>query len=130
VSHRLQISLPLWSTVLAVALTAYSVLKPPRHGATGRELAIELVIVLAIAAATFAWVGRARAAGRGAVVLSALGLVSVALFALGIFSVVLAAGGALLALEARRRGQTTAATAAFVLAALTLPLSVLIAVVS
>ena len=56
-------SIPLWSTAAAVALTAYTVLKGRRDGATGRELAIELVIVFALAAVTFVLARRVRPDG-------------------------------------------------------------------
>jgi hypothetical protein len=123
-------SIPLWSTVAAVVLTAYSVLKPPRDGATGRELAIEMVLVLAVAAITFTIVRRVERKGRVALVLAILGLVSVALFFLGIISVVFAGAAAQLALEARRRGSSRAATVALTISAATVILSILVAIVA
>ena len=123
-------SIPLWSTAAAIALTAYTVLKGHRDGATGRELAIELVIVFALAAVTFVLARRVRPTGRAAVTLAALGLVSVALFWLGLFSVVLAGGAALVALETRSAGRSRTATAALVVAAITVVLSVVVAIAS
>ena len=123
-------TIPLASTAAAVALTICSVLKPPRDADVGRELLIELAVVLALAAATFVVARRARPSGRAALTLAILGLVSVALFWLGLFSVVFAGGATLLALETRRRRPSPAATGALVLAAVTVALSVLIAVVA
>jgi hypothetical protein len=123
-------SIPLWSTVAAVVLTAYSVLKPPRDSATGRELAIEMAIVLAVAAITFTLVRRVERQGRVALALAILGLLSVALFFLGIISVLFAGAAAQLALEARRRTNSRAATVALALAPVTIVLSILIAIAS
>jgi hypothetical protein len=123
-------SIPLWSTVAAVVLTAYSVLKPPRDGATGRELAIEMVIVLAVAAITFTIVRRVERKGRVALGLAILGLLSVALFFLGIVSVLFAGAAAQLALEARRRASSRAATVALAITPVTVVLSILIAIVA
>jgi hypothetical protein len=129
--------IPLASTGIALALTAYSTLKPPRDSESARETAIELVIVVAVAAATFLLTRRAitrstsAPSGRAALVLAIVALVSVMAFFLGIFSVALAGASIMLALDARRRrSAATAATAALVVAAVTVVLSVLIAIVS
>ena len=132
----LRTPIPLASTAAAVVLTAYSVLKPPRNGQAGRELAIELVIVLLVAAIAFFATGRSvtserpdKPSGRAALTLAIVGLLSVAGFAVGIFSVVLAGAAALLAREARTRAShTAAATAALAIAAVTVLLSVVIAI--
>lgn len=129
--------IPLISTGLALALTAYSTLKPPRNAEATRETLIELVIVVVVATVTFLLAGRAvsRAenppSGRAALVLAVVSLVSVLAFIIGIFSVALAGAALMIALEARRRRSSPrAATAAIAISAVTVVLSILIAVVS
>lgn len=136
-TRDLDLRIPLISTGLALALTAYSTLKPPRNGEATRETLIELVIVLAVAGVTFLLAGRAvsRAdsppSGRAGLVLAIVALLSVLAFFIGIFSVALAGAALMIALEARRRRSAPrAATAAIVISAITVVLSVLIAVVS
>jgi hypothetical protein len=126
------------STALALILTAYSVLKPPRDSTTGQELAIELVIVLAVCALTFALTRRSIASSRrdrpsewAAFTVSVLGFLSIAVFWLGIFSVALAGAAVVLALHATGDGGRSALTKATIgIAAVTVPVSVLIAIVS
>ncbi len=121
------------STALALILTAYSTLKPPRHSDSARETAIEVVIVLVVALLTFLVVRRRldSATGRLALVVAAAGLLAVGVFWLGVFSVAIAGAAGLLAVEARRRrNQPRAATAALALAALTVLLSVLVVIAS
>jgi hypothetical protein len=129
--------IPLISTGLALALTAYSTLKPPRNAEATRETLIELVIVVVVATVTFLLAGRAVSrsenppSGRAALVLAVVGLASVLAFIIGIFSVALAGAALMIALEARRRRSAPrAATAAIAISAVTVVLSILIAVVS
>jgi len=136
-TRNFDMRIPLISTGLALALTAYSTLKPPRNSDATRETLIELVIGIAVAAVTFLLTRRAVSrtdnppSGRAALVLAITGLVSVLAFFLGIFSVALAGAALMVALEARRRHSSSrAAAAAIVVAAVTVILSVLIAVVS
>lgn len=129
--------IPLASTGLALALTAYSTLKPPRHSEATRETLIELVIVAVVALVTFLLTRRAVRrsegvpSGRSALVLAIVGLVSTFAFFLGIFSVAVAGAALMLALEARRSGSApTAAASALIISAVTVALSVVIAIVS
>jgi uncharacterized membrane-anchored protein len=129
--------IPLISTGVALALTAYSTLKPPRSSEATRETLIELVIVAVVAGVTFLLTRRAISrsqnppSGRAALVLAVVGLASVLAFFLGIFSVALAGAAMMIALEARqRRSSPRAATAAIVISVVTIALSVLIAIVS
>lgn len=136
-TREFDLRIPVASTALAVALTAYSTLKSPRSSDSARETAIELVIVAIVATATFLLTRRAISgsasapSGRAALVLAVVGLVSVLAFFLGIFGVALAGAAIMIALDAReRRAAPTAATAALVIAGLAVLLSVLIAIVS
>jgi hypothetical protein len=130
--------IPLVSTALALALTAYSTLKPPRASDSARDTATELVIVLAVALVTFFMTGRAlrepaagKPSGRTALALSVVSIVAVGAFAIGLVSVLLAGAASVLALEARERGNAPrAATAAVVVAGVAVVLSALIAIVS
>ena len=124
-------------TALALILTAYSTLKPPRHSDSARETAIEIVIVLAVALVTFAILRRrlvsdtAAASGRLALVVATVGLLAVGVFWLGVFSVAIAGAAWLLAMEARRRrSHPAAATAALAVAALTVLLSIVVVIAS
>src|SRR6478752_6127015 len=92
-TDKFDMRIPLVSTGLAIALTAYSTLKPPRNSEATRETLMGLVIVA---------------------------LISVLAFFLGIFSVALAGAAMMIALEARRRvSSPRAATAALVISAIT-----------
>jgi len=129
--------IPLVSTGLAIALTAYSTLKPPRNSEATRETLIELVIVTLVAMVTFLLTRRAvnrsdnAPSGRFALGLAIVALISVLAFFLGIFSVALAGAAMMIALEARRRASAPrAATAALVISAITVVLSVFVAVAS
>lgn len=128
----------LGSIALALLLTAYSTLKPPRTSDSGRETAIEIVIVLVVAVIAALITRRqitsdtgARPSGRVALVLSIVGLLAIGVFWLGVFSVAIAGCATLIAMEARRRRNgTRAATAALAVSALTVLLSVVVAIAS
>jgi len=137
VTDNFDMRIPLVSTGLAIALTAYSTLKPPRNSESTRETLIELVIVTLVAVVTFLLTRRAvnrsdnAPSGRFALGLAIVALISVLAFFLGIFSVALAGAAMMIAIEARRRvSSPTAATAAIVISAITVVLSVVVAVVS
>jgi hypothetical protein len=98
---------------------------------------IELVIVNLVAVVTFLLTRRAvnrsdnAPSGRFALGLAIVALISVLAFFLGIFSVALAGAAMMIALEARRRvSSPRAATAAIVIPAITVVLSVFVAVAS
>ena len=128
----------LGSVALALVLTAYSTLKPPRGSDSGRETVIEIVIVLVVALVAALVTRRqitseagARPSGRFALGLSVVGLLTIGVFWLGIFSVAIAGCATLVAMEARRRRNgSRAATAALAVSALTVVLSILVAIVS
>lgn len=128
----------LGSIALALLLTAYSTLKPPRGSDSGRETLIELVIVLVVAFAAALITRRqitsdagARPSGRFALILSIVGLLTIGVFWLGVFSVAIAGCATLVALEARRRGNgARSATAALGISAVTVVLSIVVAIAS
>ncbi len=129
--------IPLISTGLALALTAYSTLKPPRNSEATRETLVELAVVAVVAGVTFLLTRRAVSrsdsapSGRAALILAVVALVSVLAFVIGIFSVALAGAALMIGLEARRRHSSPrAATAGIAIAAIAVVLSVLIAIVS
>jgi hypothetical protein len=128
----------LGSIALALLLTAYSTLKPPRASDSARDTLTEIVIVLIVALVAALVTRRqitaetgARPSGRFALGLSIVGLLTIGVFWLGIFSVAIAGCATLIAMEARRRGNgNRAATAALAVSALTIVLSVVVAIVS
>ena len=126
------------SAALALILTAYSTLKPPRHSDSARETAIEVVIVLAVALVMFVIVRRrldsdatTGPSGRLALAVAIVGLLAVGVFWLGVFSVAISGAAWLLAMEARRlQNQPAAATAALAIAAITVLLSIVVVIAS
>jgi cbb3-type cytochrome oxidase subunit 3 len=126
------------SVALAVLATAYTTLKPPRSSDSARETVIEVLIVLAVALATLLVTRRqitsddaSKPSGRVALGVAVAGLLSIGVFWLGVFSIAIAGGAILIAMEARRRGNAPrAATAALAVSAVTVGLSILVAVAS
>ena len=119
----------LGSVALAIALSAVGTFRGDAdHSA--RSWLVVSAIVVAVAAVVF-WliVPRVDRVGRGALIFGIVGVLSIVVFWLGI-PPVLAGAAALLALAARERGtETGMATAALVLAALTLAAAVVVAFV-
>src|SRR5436305_13461508 len=96
-TRDIDMRIPIISTGLALALTAYSTLKPPRNAEATRETLVELAIVLVVAAVAFLLTGRAvsRAdsppSGRVGLMLAVVARVSVVCHGVCLFGV--ACGG-------------------------------------
>lgn len=115
------------SVAIAIALAAIGAFRGDDDHALRYFLIVCAVILVAAAIVFWVIVPRIDRLGRGALIVAGIGAVSIALFWLGI-PPVLAGGAAFLALGARQRGtETGMATAALVLAALTVVAAAVIA---
>ena len=117
------------SALIAVALAAIGSFRGDDEHATRQFLIVCAIILVAAAVVFWVIVPRIERLGRGALILAVIGAISIVVFWLGI-PPVLAGGATLLALEARQRVvETGMATAALVLAAITVAAAAVIAFV-